>query len=240
VTTADPNYGGVGSTFFSQLAFKSVFGVGQWVRVFLNWAAWFIVMIVWSMTLIPDMFIAEVWLFNIGAYFMGTLHLVRTAFLIIVWAIAIAVYDNYTEFYRVYDYFAFQDAWGHRQKIPYATILGWSSMATERTWTDYELEMATCVGLFVGIPLLAPRYHAALKKVEAAKEARKNEYLNTEKQWRKATLQKIAIAKAQLAVKKAEEKKEFKEKQAIQWAGRGSAPAEEVEVEDPEAAQEWL
>lgn len=198
-------------------------------------------MMIWCMTLVPGYYIAEVWLFNIGAYFMGTLHLIRTAFLIIVWLIAIAVYDNYTEFYRVYDYFAYTDAWGHRQKVAYATILGWSSMAAERTWTDYELEMATCVGLFVGIPLLAPRYHAALKKVEAFKVERQNEYLNTEKQWRKKTLQQIAIAKAQLAVVKAEEKKEFKEKQAIQWAGRGTAPEEEVEDDvNPEEAQEWL
>jgi len=140
------------------------------------------------MTLVPDMYIAEIWLFNVGAYFMGTLHLIRTAFLIVTWAIAIAVYDNYTEFYRVYDYFSAQDAWGHRMQNVYYQVLGWGSTANERYWIDYELEMATCIGLFVGIPLLAPRYHAALKKVEAKKEEVQNEYLNTEKQWRKKTL----------------------------------------------------
>jgi len=174
---------------------------------------------------------------------MGTLHLIRTAFLIVIWTISIAVYDNYTEFYRVYDYFSMTDAWGHRMKNTYYQVIGWASVASERGWTDYELEMATCIGLFVGIPLLAPRYHAALKKVEAEHLKVKNEYLNTEKQWRKKTLQKIAVAKAQLAVVKAEEKKQFKEQQAIQWAGRGSAPGEEepkpVE-ENPEEASEWL
>jgi len=99
-------YGGVGGAFFSGLAFKSIFGIGQWFRVFLNWSSWFIVMFVWMLTLIPGNHIAEVWLFNIGAYFMGTLHLIRTAFLVIIWALAIAVYDNYTSFYRVYDYFS--------------------------------------------------------------------------------------------------------------------------------------
>lgn len=233
------NYGGVGSAFFSQLAFKSVFGIGTWVRIFLNWAAWFVVMLIWCLTLIPGNYLAEIWLFNLGAYFMGTLHLVRTAFLIVVWAIAIAVYDNYTEFYRVYDYFAFTDALGHRMKSAYYQVIGWSSVAGERGWIDYELEAATCIGLFVGIPLLAPRYHAALKKIEAEHIKVKNEYLNTEKQWRKATLQKIAIAKAELQVVKAEERKEFKEKQAIQWAGRGSAPDEgaaDVVEENPEEA----
>lgn len=145
-------------------------------------------MMIWCMTLVPDMYIAEIWLFNVGAYFMGTLHLIRTAFLIVTWAIAIAVYDNYTEFYRVYDYFSAQDAWGHRMQNAYYQVLGWGSTANERYWIDYELEMATCIGLFVGIPLLAPRYHAALKKVEAKKEEVQNEYLNTEKQWRKKTL----------------------------------------------------
>lgn len=112
--------GGVGSAFFSQLAFKSIFGIGQWLRVFLNWTSWFIVMFVWCLTLIPDYWIAEVWLFNIGAYFMGTLHLIRTAFLVIVWALAIAVYDNYTSFYRVYDYFSASDAMGHRMQSLYS------------------------------------------------------------------------------------------------------------------------
>jgi len=41
----------------------------------------------------------------------------------------------------------------------------------EAGFIDYELELATCIGLFVGIPLLAPRYHAALKKVESGKAA---------------------------------------------------------------------
>lgn len=195
------------------------------------------VMMIWCMTLIPEMYIAEIWLFNVGAYFMGTLHLIRTAFLVITWAIAIAVYDNYTEFYRVYDYFSAQDAWGHRMKNAYYQVLGWSSTANERYWIDYELEMATCIGLFVGIPLLAPRYHAALKKVEASKEEVQNLYLNTEKQWRKATLQKIAIKKAQVAVDVAKERKIFKEQQAIQWAGRGSANGEEEEVPAPAAEE---
>jgi len=51
-----------------------------------------------------------------------------------------------------------------------------------------------------------------------------------------------------LAVVKAEEKKEFKERQAIQWAGRGSAPDEESEpaaeaeatTTNPEEDTEWL
>lgn len=161
-------------------------------------------MFVWCLTLIPDYWIAEVWLFNIGAYFMGTLHLIRTAFLVIIWALAITVYDNYTDFYRVYDYFSVQDAWGHRMKAVYSDTTGWQSTAAERGWIDYELEMATCVGLFVGIPLLAPRYHAALKKVQNKKEEIQNNYLNVEKRWRTETLQKIAIKKATLKVVKKE------------------------------------
>lgn len=113
-TTPTGMYGGVGSAFFSGLGFKSIFGIGQWVRLFLNWSAWMVVMFVWTMTLIPENYIAEVWLFNIGAYFMGTLHLIRTSFIVIVWALAVAVYDNYTSFYSVYDYFTQSDAWGHR------------------------------------------------------------------------------------------------------------------------------
>jgi len=62
--------------------------------------------------------------------------------------------------------------------------------------------MATCVGLFVGIPLLAPRYHAALKKVQNKKEEIQNNYLNVEKRWRTETLQKIAVKKATLTVVK--------------------------------------
>lgn len=163
-------------------------------------------MFVWCLTLIPNYWIAEVWLFNIGAYFMGTLHLIRTAFLVIVWALAIAVYDNYTSFYRVYDYFSASDAIGHRMKSQYSLTTGWKSTAGERTWIDYELEMATCVGLFVGIPLLAPRYHAAAKKVKEMKQNIQDDYLNTEKQWRTATLQRIALEKAKLAKVKAAER----------------------------------
>merc|ERR1711957_725926 len=46
-------YGGVGSSFWSGLGFKSAFGIGQWVRVFLNWFSWFVVMMTWCMTLVP-------------------------------------------------------------------------------------------------------------------------------------------------------------------------------------------
>jgi len=145
-------------------------------------------MMVWCLTIIPEYYAAEVWLFNIGAYFMGTLHLVRTAFLVIIWSISIAIYDNYTEFYSVYNYFSAQDAWGHRMKNAYYQATGWNSVASERAWVDYELEFATCIGLFVGIPLLAPRYHAALKEVEKKKEEIQNNYLNTERKWRAKTL----------------------------------------------------
>ena len=194
-------YGGVGSAFWSGLGFKSAFGIGQWVRVFLNWTAWFVVMFTWCLTLIPHYYIAEVWLFNIGAYFMGTLHLIRTAFLVITWCLAIAIYNDYTNFYRVYDYFGKQDAWGHRMTPKYADVSGHSALAMELGFIDYELELATCIGLFVGIPLLAPRYHAALKKVESRKEEIQNEYLNNERKWAKLTEQKIAIEKAMLAAK---------------------------------------
>jgi len=106
--------------------------------------------------------------------------------------------------------------------------------------------MATCVGLFVGIPLLAPRYHAALKKVEAEKEVIQNEYLNNEKKWRTATLQKIAVKKAELSIVKNAERKAMK---AAKTAARGaSEDADEDTVvnvtiekgEDPEASGEWL
>jgi len=206
-----------------------LFGIGQWLRIFLNWTSWFLVMVVWCLTLIPDYWIAEVWLFNIGAYFMGTLHLVRTAMLVIIWALAIAYYDNYTSFYRVYDYFSASDAWGHRTKSVYSLTTGWQSVAGERGWIDYELEMATCVGLFVGIPLLAPRYHAALKKVQDLKEKVQNRYLNDEKKWRTATLQRIAVKKSELAVVKAAERAAQK---ALKIAARGSEDMDEDDEED--------
>jgi len=174
----DIMYGGVGSGFWSMLGFKSAFGIGQWVRVFLNWASWFVVMFAWCMTLVPHNYMAEVWLFNLGAYFMGTLHLIRTAFLVIVWCLAITIYNDYTNFYRVYSYFGINDAWGHEMTSEYADVTGHKAIAVEKGFIDYELELATCIGLFVGIPLLAPRYHAALKKVESRKEQTQNEYLN--------------------------------------------------------------
>merc|ERR1712072_1221553 len=101
----------------------------------------------------------------------------------------------------------------------YSATTGWQSVAAERGWIDYELEMATCVGLFVGIPLLAPRYHAALKKVDYLQEEIQNDYLNTEKKWRVLTLQKIAVKKAQLAKIKASERQAQK---AAKIAARGS------------------
>jgi len=165
-TFTDALYGGVGSGFFSMLGFKSAFGVGQWVRVFLNWTVWGALMMVWVMTIVPHFYSAEVWLFNIGAYFIGTLHLVRTAFLILIWCLSIAMYNDYTEYYRVYDYFGVQDAWGHRMTNKFSDTTGHKSLATEKVWIDYELELATTIGLFVGIPLLAPRYHAAFKKTQ--------------------------------------------------------------------------
>jgi hypothetical protein len=106
-------YGAVGSGFFTQLGFKTAWGIGQWVRVFLNWTAWALVMITWCLTLIPNFYIAEVYLFNIGAYFLGTLHLLRTSFLIIIWLVALAIYDDYISYYRVFDYFGSNDAMGH-------------------------------------------------------------------------------------------------------------------------------
>jgi len=84
--------------------------------------------------------------------------------------------------------------------------------------------MATCVGLFVGIPLLAPRYHAALKKVEAEKEIIQNDYLNNEKKWRTSTLQKIAVKKAELSIVKTAERKAFK---AAKTAARGAIEGDE-------------
>jgi len=108
---------------------------------------------------------------------------------------------------------------GHRMKRVYSLTTGWNATAAERTWLDYELEMATCVGLFVGIPLLAPRYHAALKKVEAQKIVTQDDYLNNEKKWRTNTLQKIAVKKAALTKVKTAERKAFK---ALKEAGRGA------------------
>lgn len=92
--------------------------------------------------------------------------------------------------------------------------------------------MATCVGLFVGIPLLAPRYHAALKKVENKKEEIQNDYLNTEKKWRTSTLQKIAVKKAQLTKIKAAERKAMK---AAKELGRGAMDEDLEELENGEA-----
>jgi len=100
--------------------------------------------------------------------------------------------------------------------------------------------MATCVGLFVGIPLLAPRYHAALKKVETRKEVIQNRYLNDEKQWRTNTLQKIAVRKAELSKIKAAERKAQK---AAKVLGRGAFDEENDDKEmanDPEEEGEWL
>jgi len=171
----------------------------MWVRVFLNWASWFVVLFVWCLTLIPDYHIAEVWLFNIGAYFMGTLHLIRTAFLLVVWTVSIAIYDNFTSFYKLYDYFAFQDAWGHRMDEDRILKVTGNNVAEEHRFIDIELEMATIIGLFVGIPLLAPRYHAALKKVEARKEAIKSDYLNRERRWRRDTKEAIKTKYAEVA-----------------------------------------
>lgn len=101
----------------------------------------------------------------------------------------------------------------------YSETTGNEQTAAERTWIDYELEMATCVGLFVGIPLLAPRYHAALKKVELEKIVIQDEYLNNEKKWRTDTLQKIAVRKAELSKIKAAERKAQK---AAKEIGRGA------------------
>jgi hypothetical protein len=189
----DDTKGGTGSSFFAQLGFKSLWGIGMWVRIFLNWASWFVVLFVWCLTLIPDYHIAEVWLFNIGAYFMGTLHLIRTAFLIVVWTISVGIYDNYKSYYALYDYFEAQDGWGHRTPHErYLKVTG-DLIAEEHRFIDYELEMATIIGLFVGIPLLAPRYHAALKKVEARKEVVKADYLNRERRWRRDTKDAIKV-----------------------------------------------
>lgn len=223
-------YGGVGSGFFSQLGFKSAFGIGQWVRVFLNWVGWFFVMMCWTGTLIPGFYSPDVWLFNFGAYFMGTLHLIRTAFLIIVWLLSIAIYNDYDNFYHVYDYFSLQDAWGHRQANQYADVTGHASFATEKTWIDYELELATCVGLFVGIPLLAPRYHAAKEKENEQRIAIRNTYLNNERKWKTSTLQKIAIEKAILKTS---------EENAEKAAAEDGKSAIEIEEENAEEAKEW-
>jgi len=223
-------YGGVGSGFFSQLGFKSTFGIGQWVRVFLNWMGWFVVMMCWAGTLIPGYYSPDVWLFNLGAYFMGTLHLIRTSFLIIVWLLSIAIYNDYNNFYRVFDYFSLNDAMGSAMTNQYSDVTGHKAFATKKVWIDWELEMATCVGLFVGIPLLAPRYHAAKEKEEAQRVAIRNEYLNNERKWKTSTLQKIAIEEAKL--KASEERAEKAEAEE----GRSAI---DIEEEDAEEAKEW-
>lgn len=77
---------------------------------------------------------------------------------------------------------------------------------------------------------MAPRYHAAVKKVDARVESIQNDYLNNERKWKTSTLQKIAIQTAQ--AKAAQEQVE----KAATEEGRG---ATEIDEEDAEEAKEW-
>ena len=155
--------------FFSDI-FSTWWSLGQWIRILVNWGSWFMVMFIWTWTLLPGSYTADVWLFQVGGYGMGTLYLIRTAFLLTVWSAAFFLDDCKNSYCLVPSHmFKYRDSWGDRRDGMGRT--------DERIFLDFQIELATAIGLFVGIPLLAPRYHAAIKKLAnpegAAKKTKK-------------------------------------------------------------------
>ena len=74
----------------------------MFLRVLMNAFSWYIVMVMWILTLVPDNADGEVMFYNIGVQGMGTLYLIKTPFLVAMFMLSL-IFDRYDD--RQIDYF---------------------------------------------------------------------------------------------------------------------------------------
>jgi hypothetical protein len=120
---------------------------------------WLVVMLLWAGTMSPYAYEADSLLFLVVSYGVGIAYVVRTLLFMFNYVMGFFFDDYYTNF-QMFDYYKYSDGMGNRMAATDST--------DEKLFLDYELEIATAVGLFVGVPLYAPRYQAAQKYMKKA------------------------------------------------------------------------
>jgi hypothetical protein len=129
------------------LAFRTWWGMSEFIRVLLNWTTWSLTLLFWAATFAPLSATHE--LFAMMSTGLLYAHLGRLFIVLIMKGLAFFM-DSYTEEYQYY---------------PYSIMWGGEDSDTA---IDYSLELSTFIGQLIAYPLL----QHSMKNISAFEEAK--------------------------------------------------------------------
>jgi signal transduction histidine kinase len=170
---------------FKSLAFQSWWGIGAWFRIFSIWILWGFTLLLWVMTLIPGFYEADQLLYLLGGYAMGFIYLFRIAFMVIMFTLSLIFdWNDINDMNDSYNFYQYSNGFGTSANLPTIKTLNIYLM-WEYNMVDYDFEIATMAGLYLGVQLYAPRYAKAEWKIKERRWNAEDRKREAEEQERK-------------------------------------------------------